>query len=121
MIKAPSIKVLMAALQVDRATADLIRKVIKGQVDPCSVSTAATDLVQRSYHGQKAYRLKLEALNQILDLHGVEYVPKGSNSRSPGFEYLNTGDSYAPTLVRIDGGKYRICSWGDLVERGSYV
>ena len=30
-------------------------------------------------------------------------------------EYLNTGDTYAPTIVRMNG-HYRIASWGDIAE-----
>ena len=121
MIYAPSIATLTRTFQIDRPTAILVRKVIKGQVDPCSVSTAANQRRLQAYHPHAKYVLKLEALNQILGLYGVEYVPKGSNQRSPGFEYLNTGDSYAPTIVRFDGGGYRISSWGDIVERGNYA
>lgn len=31
-------------------------------------------------------------------------------------EYLNTGETYEPTICRIDGGKMFISSWGDLYE-----
>jgi hypothetical protein len=60
------------------------------------------------------------ALDATAETFGVEYVPAGHNARSPGFEYLNTGDTYAPTIIRLDTGRYIVSSWGDIVERGNY-
>jgi len=72
------------------------------------------------YHPMPMYLAKLSIASEITECHGVESVPEGSNAKSPAFDYVNTGDSYAATLVRIRGN-YRISSWGDIVERGNYA
>lgn len=64
--------------------------------------------------------LRLHALNHELETFGVEYVRGNNTKRSPSFDYLNTGDTYATTIVRYADGRYRITSWGDIVERGNY-
>lgn len=120
MIRTPSMKTLTTGLGIDGPTARIVREILQGKLDPCEVSPAADRYRLSCFNPPDRYMLKLCAINEVLGLHGVEYVPKGSNQRSPGFEYLNTGDSYAATLIRIDGGGYRVCSWGDLVERGNY-
>lgn len=64
------------------------------------------------------------------DHSGPEFIRPGDGPRSPSIEYLNTGDTYAPTLLHLDGvtsggrstgrGRWAIGSWGDIVERGRY-
>lgn len=46
-------------------------------------------------------------------LHGVEAI--SLHGGCDFAEYLNTGDTYAPTLIRYHGG-YRVQSVGDFVE-----
>jgi hypothetical protein len=55
-----------------------------------------------------------------LGTFGVEYINKGSNRRSPAIDYLNTGDTYAVTLLYVNG-RFRVGCWGDIVERGNYA
>jgi hypothetical protein len=62
----------------------------------------------------------IETLNGILGGHGVEYIPAGRGHKSLGFHYVNFGDPYITTIVRFDDGRYRIASWGSIVERGNY-
>lgn len=62
----------------------------------------------------------LRALDCILDTHGVEAIVRESDSvySAPFMEYLNTGDTYATTLLYFrDSDALRIGSWGDVVER----
>lgn len=54
-----------------------------------------------------------------LGTFGVEYIPAGSNKRSPAITYLNTGDCYDLTLMYVNG-RFRLGCWGDIVERGNY-
>ena len=117
----PSLKTLCETFQIDGPTARLVREVLQGALDPCEVSQQAKALEQASYHPQKDYVLKLEAVNELVGGHGVEYVPQGTNAKSPAFYYLNMGDTYTPTLVRTGSKRYRVACWGDLVERGSYA
>lgn len=61
-----------------------------------------------------------ELASEILNLHGAESIPAGSNQRSPEIVYANTGDSYGTTIMVVNG-EIRVGNWGDLVERGSYA
>ena len=60
------------------------------------------------------------ALNYLACTHGIEHQKKGSNAKSPAFDYLNAGDTYAPTLMLIDGRGFKVMSVGDMIERGNY-
>lgn len=51
----------------------------------------------------------MEAMNEILELHGVEYIEEIDT------HYLNTGDPYDDTILFKDG-EFTIGAWGDLVE-----
>ena len=62
--------------------------------------------------------------------YGAELIPPGRGARSPSIEYANTGETYTPTILYIDGvdesgrptgrGRWAVGSWGDIVERGNY-
>jgi hypothetical protein len=62
---------------------------------------------------------RLQAIDKILGTHGVEYTPPGHNAKSPAICYCNAGDTYATTILKVRG-RFRIGTWGDLVERGHY-
>jgi hypothetical protein len=62
---------------------------------------------------------KLSVASEITKCHGVEFIPHGKNAKSPSIEYVNAGDSYATTLMWTRG-RYVVCCWGDIVERGDY-
>ena len=59
----------------------------------------------------------LDALNTLLQTHSVEEAAQHPGAMHPGitFRYLNTGDTYTPTIVRYNG-HYYVTSWGDVVE-----
>ncbi len=63
---------------------------------------------------------RMQRIDRILGTHGVEYQSAGSNKRSPAFCYLNSGDTYAVTILKING-RFKIGTWGDIVERGNYA
>ncbi len=81
---------------------------------------AAVSLADACYHAPGLARMRLAALNAELGFHGVEYARPGRGSRSQGFEYLNTGYTYAPTIVRFSDGRYRVSDIGSIIERGNY-
>lgn len=64
--------------------------------------------------------IKMYIANDLCEAFGVEYIPRGNNSRSPAITYLNRGDSYKPTLLLING-YFKVGSWGDKVEKGNYA
>ena len=59
------------------------------------------------------------ALNEIAGTHGVEpiYTSDMSKPYWPEYQYLNTGDPYATTLIYCDTGRFYVGCWGDIVER----
>jgi hypothetical protein len=63
---------------------------------------------------------RLHTLNAIAETHGVEYIAHRDDTMRDnyGLEYLNTGDTYIPTLI-YDHSKDRwiVGCWGDIVER----
>jgi hypothetical protein len=71
------------------------------------------------FHDGKHRYSKLAAIDRLIGTSGVEYIAPGSNAQSPAFYYCNAGDTYAPTIVKI-GGRFRVTTWGDIVEKGSY-
>jgi len=56
----------------------------------------------------------LELIDKILKTHGVE----GTCENGLDFQYCNTGDTYAMTLLYYKG-KLRIGDWGTIVEENS--
>jgi hypothetical protein len=83
--------------------------------------SAAIARDRECYNAPELHDLRLHALNAELEMFGVEYVQGNGTRRSPSFEYLNAGDAYATTIVRFTDGRYRVTSWGDIVERGNYA
>ena len=62
---------------------------------------------------------KMKMANEVLGAHGVGYIARGHNAKSPAIEYCNAGDTYTSTLLFVNG-RYRVGCWGDIVERGNY-
>ena len=56
--------------------------------------------------------LRMECLDALAGTCGVEAF----ETRHGWCEYLNAGDTYAPTLLRFRG-RYRVATWGDIAER----
>ena len=99
-MRKPSIKALNAAFP---GKGKQVRKLLDS--DKAVLSNPAVERhLDRCYHQPSNACLRLIAINDVLDMHGVEYVSHGRNARSPAFWYLNAGDSYATTIVRINGG-----------------
>lgn len=102
--------------------ADKVLGIIRGTRDHALTFKAAEQRDRQSYHPHDTYVLKLEALNEVLEGYGIEYVAAGRGAKSPAFEYVNFGDTYATTLVYFPArGTWRVTSWGDIVEAGNYA
>jgi hypothetical protein len=82
---------------------------------------AAIERERTAYHPHQLGTLRMEALSAVAGCYGVEHVQAGDHVNSPGFDYLNTGDPYTPTIVRFYGGRYIVCDIGTLIERGNYA
>ncbi len=97
----PSIKTLTAAFGAEKAK--LIRAIIEGP--------------KRDAAGNR----RLERIDEVLGNYGVEYIPRGHNTKSPALCYSNTGDPYTTTVMRVGPRHtWRVGCWGDIAERGNY-
>lgn len=97
----PSVKTLMQIKDVTPEAARAVRAVMMGP--------------KRDDSG----RSRMQRIDIIIRTCGVEYQPAGRNSKSPAFYYCNAGDTYATTVLKVDG-RFRVGCWGDIVERGNY-
>jgi hypothetical protein len=68
--------------------------------------------VRECYHAPSTSDVRLHCLDALLETFGIEAFQTRNGT---WVEYLNTGDTYAPTIVRMNG-HYRIASWGDIAE-----
>jgi len=97
----PSVNTLQRIDGVSRVKAEFIRE---------SMRKAAL--------GSHAALLNIDAL---LGTSGLEYVQRGKGAKSEPFYYCNTGESYARTVLYFPmEERFRVGSWGDVVERGNY-
>ncbi len=74
----------------------------------------------RYFHDGTCRYSRMDRLNAVLGTHGVEYVPSGAGAKSPAFYYCNAGDTYSTTILKVNG-RFRVGTFGDLVEHGNYV
>jgi len=109
-MKTPSVQKLREAFGKNAAEA---KHLLKMSRDELSRTDAGAEMLRACYHQPPTYMLRLAALNTLGGFHGVEAF----ELRGGGWcEYLNAGDSYAPTLLRVRG-VYRVGCWGDVAER----
>lgn len=105
--------------------ANLALLIIRGRVDPAKHPRRfprAVEWVRSCYHPPRPQALKLAALDELLGTYGVEAIQPegawvdryyGSNVAS----YLNTGETYAPTLLLDhEQQRWKLTSWGDFLE-----
>lgn len=115
---APSVKNLMESFRFDEATAKQIRWAWKDANK--SDLRPIVEKVHKLHHGyieSRSYAAML-AIDIIGEFHGVEYLGKHSRNNAD-IDYLNSGDSYAPTLV-FCGRRMFISTVGDMLEN-NYV
>ncbi len=110
-------------LSISLRKATIALAIIRGQLDPLNYPGhfPATEKWARScYNPLPAKDTKLAALSELLGMHGVECIQGDWWDHYYGdnvAEYLNTGDSYAATiLLDHQRGKWLLTSWGDFVE-----
>ena len=68
--------------------------------------------IRECYHAPSTSDVRMHCLDALLETFGIEAFQTRNGT---WVEYLNTGDTYAPTIVRMNG-HYRIASWGDIAE-----
>lgn len=124
----PSVKAL-TQITDDLATAKQLRQVLTAtkRESITAVSKDAADYERSCYHRPPIHLLKLYAANELMHGYGVEGIaldPEDTfvNCQNPrvSCDYINQGDSYAATLVRMNcSGRisYRVTDWGSIAER----
>ncbi len=80
--------------------------------DELELLPAGNARVKECCHSPSTPDVRLHCLDALLETSGVEAFQTRNGT---WVEYLNTGDTYAPTIVRMNG-HYRIASWGDIAE-----
>jgi hypothetical protein len=75
--------------------------------------------VRSCFHLPNFHSIQMALADVLCETCGVERISKGRGAKSPAIEYCNTGDTYAATLLYVNG-RYSVGCWGDIVERGDY-
>jgi hypothetical protein len=115
----PSIKTLEKAFP---GKGKELRQALQASRSELAKHPAGADRIAECFHSPRTSDVRMHVLDSIAETHGVEYIAHkdDSFSQAMGIEYLNTGDSYALTIVRFcETGNYRVASWGEIVERNS--
>ncbi len=91
-----------------------------------NIPSIKTIMVQLGFSKEKATELRnamernkgLSVGNRLLEGFGVEEFCIPENFLSPDMvvRYVNMGDTYDTTLLKVNG-RYRIGCWGDIAER----
>jgi hypothetical protein len=143
-IRCASAKALCLELGLTREQARLIRRLAHAVDDVAGgcPASALRKIIEAECHKTDAYArncyapysqrewrvtLALHAIDGVLGTYGVEALGDVDMETmedvdmhdGPPFQYCNTGDSYAATLVyHRDADCIRIECWADLVEKG---
>lgn len=118
-MRAPSYKALLTLTNVDgeEEQAKKLRQLLKGEVSPLDIPGMEEET--RTWHhapNEDSPYVILLACSHVMELYGVEWV---ENKRHPdkSFYYINTGDTYCPTICHRSGHGFFISAWGDIVEQ----
>jgi len=114
-MSAPTAKKIAQVFRLTDQEAIIIRKVLKGELP--TKAFKLTDY-ERQYG---AAERRLIVVNKIIDGHGVEALADrddNSSSYLPHAIYINTGDTYSPTILfDYHTRNFSLTTWGDYVER----
>jgi hypothetical protein len=113
MTRLPSIKTLSEVFDCD-STGKQARKVLEMTRKQLLATDAGKARVSGCYGELPTCVIRMEVLNALEGgLHGVESIAMASGEYA---DYLNTGDTYAATVI-LWRGAYRVQSVGDFIER----
>lgn len=108
-MRLPSIKTLTLVFGDKARQARAILEMSRAELEKLPAGAAR---VAECYHPPKTYDLRLTCLDALGESYGVESFELRNGSYC---DYLNTGDTYSPTLMRVNG-VYRVGCWGDIAE-----
>lgn len=109
----------MSGLNISREQALTVRGLIRGEIRTRNAERfpASNAWFASCHHEPKRLDRILACLNECLGLHGVEAI-WGEDIYWPSADYLNTGDTYATTIVFCrETSRFLLSSWGDYFER----
>lgn len=85
----------------DADTAEKIRAMVRGDLDPRTVSERTDAWARACHHPPGQDELTLHAADELLGTYGVEGW--SSEDGRTGVSYCNTGDTYGRTLFLVRG------------------
>lgn len=107
-MRLPSVKTLTTVFEDEAKQA---RTILETE-NTTTISSPSVDYARKTaYNRHKKSFIKLLALSDLGGFYGVEHIQVGQEYA----DYLNTGDTYIPTLIYWRGG-YRVQSIGDFTE-----
>lgn len=106
----PSVRTLRTVFGENAKQARAILEMSRRELEALPAGAAR---VAECYNPPATSDIRLTCLNALAGTHGVEAF---ETKRDGYCEYLNAGDTYAPTLV-LFRGRYRVATWGDIAER----
>ena len=105
----PSIKTLSAVFSEPKKAREILELTRARLLE----LPAGAERARGCYNPPPTYDIRLHCLNAIdRGLHGVESIESTAGQYA---DYLNTGDTYAPTVIYWRGA-YRVQSIGDFIE-----
>tara|TARA_R110000868_G_scaffold96010_2_gene264107 strand:+ start:1077 stop:1412 length:336 start_codon:yes stop_codon:yes gene_type:complete len=108
-MRTPSIKALRALFGDNAKQAKTLLTMTRLEL---IATTTGAVRVSECYHRPQTYDIRLTCLNDLGNFYGVE----GFETKLGNCFYLNTGDTYTPTLIYFNGN-YCVACWGDIAER----
>ena len=111
--RTPSIKTLQTLPGVDADKARALKALLTARRAALEAHSAGAARVAECWTAPSTSDLRLTCLDAELGTYGVEAF---RTDKGELVEYLNAGDTYAPTIIRMRGA-YRVACWGDIAER----
>jgi len=106
-MKTPSVKTLAQCFDNPKQ-AKSIFKMSRAEL----IAGPGADRFEECHNQPKTWDIRLHALNTAGGFHGVESIETTAGEYA---NYLNSGDTYTPTVIYWRGN-YRVQSVGDFVE-----
>lgn len=116
-MRLPSINTLRQVFDNDARKALAILEMDRAQLEALPAGAAR---IAQCYNPVSTRDLRMTCLDALGHSYGVEAITLNTSRVGQVMYYLNTGDTYSPTLIYLNG-RYTVACWGDMVERyGAY-
>jgi len=104
-------------LSIEPEIAARILGIMRGTVDVETVPETAA-MIAACYHRPSTPELRMHAINVLMQGYGCEAVWSLHSETQPIAEYVNTGDTYNPTILySYERHVFRLTDLGTFVER----